>query len=183
MKIAHLFESNRYDVKEIKRNNIEALEDFSEFYNKSNQLSWTLNPQRLLSKIGSTGKLFGLYLDTELVGTIGLKQDDVSDDAFEIGYIMIDADHRTGQNFMKLYVSLIKHIRRSNLVYATTNVDNTKINNILQATNRFTKIAKIRSTFSDSKLYVWLSTSAGGDFDANKETLINNYGTHVLQLF
>ena len=182
MKLVSLLEAARYFVKPVTRQNTEELLNFCEFYNESGQLSWTLTPKRLLAKIGSRGRLFGLYIGDRLVGTIGLKESDISANAFEIGYIMIDEDHRTLPNLLLLYKAMVRKLRTSELVYATTNKENTTINRLLDYSSKFEKVAQIRSNFSTNQLFVWLSTEAG-DFDTNKNSLLKDYGKYLIRMF
>ena len=181
MKIEQLNEAVSYRVVEIRRSDQEGLYDFCDFYNESDQLSWTLTPSRLLGKIGSTGRLYALQYDDKLVGTLGLKQADVTSDSFEIGYIMIADAHRSLKNVMSLYKAAKKRIKSASLVYATTNRDNLTINKLMEFTRKFKKVALVRSTFSTNQLYLWVSTQAG-DIEENTKILLNDYGSHIIRI-
>lgn len=181
MKLESLFEAQSYSVRKITRSDREGLSDFVDFYNESDQLSWTLTPARLLSKIGSNGRLYALYFGDELVGTIGLKESTISPDSMELGYIMIAEQHRSLRNVMKLYNGIKKKLTKFDLVYATTNKDNRTINKLLEFSNKFKKVMLIRSNFSTNQLYVWVST-VSGDVEENTKKLRDDYGSYVLRL-
>lgn len=169
-------QASEYVVKKIRLSDNEELDRFAKFYNDSGELTWKLTPQRIKTKMGSKGKLWGLYTkDTqELVGTIALKHvnDGASVDIGEMGYLMVHPEHRSIQNLMVLFKQAIKKAKLFDAVYVTTNVKNRTINKLLDRTPKLDKILKIKSQFSNNHLFVHTVKNAG---DINSEDIIKAY--------
>ncbi len=156
-------ETLQYEVRRIKNSDREQLQQLSDFYNIYGKVKWSLNPQRLLQKIGSKGRLWGLYIvgDNNLIGSIGIKE--IEPELGEIGYIAIESEHRSLPNTMKLFKEVMRYSRKFDNVYATTNTtgdDSKKVNGLLDRTGKADKILKIRSPYSRSLLYVWTITTS-----------------------
>jgi hypothetical protein len=154
-------ETLQYEVKRIKNSNREELQKFADFYNIWGKVKWNLTPQRIISKLGSKGRLWGLYIKgtNDFVGSIGIKDVSTSTDELgEIGYIAIEPEHRGLPNVMMLFKEVIRYSRKFDNVYATTNTagdDAKKVNGLLDRTGKAEKILKIRSPYSRNLLYVW----------------------------
>jgi len=187
MKLNEIFSQTDYYVEEISRSDSEMLQAFADFYNESGQLSWKLNVSKLKGKLGSRGLAYGLFADGELVGTIGLKQTDIQGyRGAEIGYLMIDEEHRSFRNLMMLYKQALRGAKRFDIVFVTTNIKNRPINVLLTKTNKIEKILKIKSPYSSNKLYVWQSLRTNGDVPRDEryevlrqhfiENIISEYG-------
>lgn len=156
MILKNLFEQATYTVHEIDKSDGDGLQAFCDFYNNSGQLSWQLTPSRLKGKLGSRGSAHGLYIDGELVGTVGLKQMDVSGlIGAEIGYLMIDEKHRSLQNLMLLYKDILDQAKKFDTTFVTTNIKNKTINTLLKRSNKFEKALMIKSPYSNNRLFVW----------------------------
>ena len=196
MKLSNIFETYHstqlneeavgYSVKVIKSNDTELLQKFCEFYNESGQLTWTLTPQRLLSKLGTKGVSAVLLYDDEVVGTIGLKSNNAMSDQYnagEVGYIMVDENHRSLQAVMMIYKSIKKFFNRFDIVFATTNIQNRTINRLLEYTKDFEKVAEIRSTYSSNILYVWSYIDSKFGNEESKEAIKMAFGSHIRRIF
>ena len=172
-------ESVQYEVRRIKATDNNELQKFADFYNESGQLTWKLNPQRLKSKLGSIGRLWGLYIEgtDQMVGTIGIKE--IEDELGEIGYLMIDPAHRSFPNLMSLYKSAFKYSRKFDSVYITTNIKNVVINKLLERTPKIEKMFKARSLFGGGTniLYVWIVRTGR----ENRERVTQYFGENILQ--
>ena len=171
-------QATQYDVRLIKLTDTEGLQQFADFYNESGQLTWALTPARLKQKVGSKGKLWGLYPSgsDQLVGTIGLKvvQSTSDADLGEIGYVMVATEHRSLQNIMKLFKVVLAKARRFDAVYITTNVKNRVINKLLDRTPKAEKILMVKSPFGggQNKLFVYMVTTSASP---QKRQLITDY--------
>lgn len=183
MKHTQLFEqAMQYDVRLIPLSDVDGLQAFADFYNESGQLTWQLTPSRLKQKVGSKGKLWGLYPQgsDEIVGTIGLKtiqshNSDTPDvDLGEIGYVMVDSEHRSLQNVMKMFKVVLAKARKFDAVYITTNVKNKTINKLLDRTPKTDKILLVKSPFGggQNKLVVYMVNTTKSP---NRESLIKDY--------
>jgi hypothetical protein len=148
-----------YEMRKIKVSDNQGLQMFSDFYNESGQLSWRLTPQRLKSKMGSKGQLWGLFIKgtDEMVGSIGLKhiKEDASVDLAEMGYLMLHPNHRSLPNLMTLAKKAIMKAKSFDAVYITTNVKNRTINKLMDRTPKADKILKIKSNYSNNLLWVY----------------------------
>lgn len=183
MKLKELLseETLQYEVKRIKNSDRDELQKFADFYNQSGQLSWTLTPQKIIQKLGSKGRIWGLYIKgtSDLVGTIGIKDLSVGEqDMGEIGYVMVSPEHRSLQNLMMMFKEVIRYSRKFDDVFATTNTNNRPINVLLDRTGKADKILKIRSPYSRNLLFVWnINTSRSGD---NTQALVAHFKQHIL---
>lgn len=183
MKLTEIFSQADYYVEEISKSDTEQLQNFADFYNESGQLSWKLNISKLKSKLGSRGLAYGLYTNGELVGTIGLKQTDVQGyNGAEIGYLMIDEEHRSFKNLMMMYKQALRGAKRFDIVFVTTNIKNRTINVLLSKTNKIEKILKIKSPYSSNKLFVWQSLRTNGDVprDERYEVLRQHFEDNII---
>lgn len=180
MKIRELINEQQYqyEVKKIRLQDSSALQDFADFYNSASQLSWSLTPSRIKQKMGSKGRLWGLYIKGTdiLVGTIGLKHiESDGHDLGEMGYTMVDPDHRSLQNIMLLYKEAIKKAKRFDTTFITTNVKNKTINKLLDRTPKVIQLYKIRSTFgTGNMLYVWGVKTSNFDPEIIKQHFFQN---------
>lgn len=174
-------ESFQYEVRRMKITNIQDLQEFSDFYNTSGQLTWQLTPTRLKQKMGSKGRLWGLFIEgtDSLVGTIGLKE--IEDELGEIGYLMIHENHRSLKNVLLLYKAAFKYSRKFNTVYVTTNIKNKTINKLLDRFSKIDKMFKIRSPFGGgaNNLFVWVVNTGKQDV----EHLTNFFKENIIQEF
>ena len=171
-------ESVQYEMKRIKNSNRAELQKFAEFYNQSGQLSWTLTPQKILQKLGSKGRIWGLYIKgtDNLVGTIGIKDLGVGDqDIAEMGYVMVAPEHRSLPNVMMMFKEALRYSRKFDDVFITTNTNNRPINTLLDRTGKADKILKIRSPYSRN---LWnVKTSRSGD---NTQAITDHFRQHIL---
>jgi predicted acetyltransferase len=174
-----------YEVRKIRVSDAAGLQEFSDFYNNSGELTWKLTPQRLKKKIGSKGKLWGLYVKEtgEMVGSIGLKHvnDGATVDIGEMGYAMLHPDHRSLPNLMTIFKQAIRKARAFDAVYVTTNTKNRTINKLLDRTPKLEKILKIKSQFSNNLLYVHYVKNTGNE--QNEEIIRAYFKEHTLQEF
>lgn len=133
------------------------LEDACGLINEGGQLSWTLTPSRLKSKLGNTGKIFGLFINSEIVGTIGLKETSVNGViGAEVGYLYLDPDNRSFTNYVKLYSALKKHANKFNFIYATTVTTNRTINRLMEHNDSVQFGFSSQSPFSSNILNYWI---------------------------
>ena len=163
-------QSEQYVVKKISTRDREALHTFADFYNSAGQLTWVLTPTRLLQKIGTKGRLWGLYTksNNELVGTIGLKHlvDDSNHDLGEIGYTMVAEGHRSLPNVMKLFKAALVKAKTFDAVFITTNTKNRTMNKLLDRTPKTDKLFMVKSPYngSSNKLFVYaVNTTSSPD--------------------
>ena len=188
MKVSHIFtkkqiiieqESNQYEVRKIMLTDNNELQKFADFYNMAGQLSWQLNPSRIKSKIGTKGRLWGLYIkDSDmLVGTIAVKE--IETELGEVGYLMLDPDHRSFKNVMTLYRVILKYSRKFESVYITTNIKNKTINKLLDKTEKIEKMFMAKSQFGGGAnlLYVWI-VKTGRE---NPERIREYFNTNIIQ--
>lgn len=165
MRITFLNESVSYHVDEVMLHDDEEVSTFTDLINDGGQLSWTLTPDRLRSKLGSKGKLFGLYNDQDAVGVIGIKEaivDGVT--GGEIGYLYIDPDYRSLQNAIKLYNIALDNAHRFPFLMATTVTSNRQVNTLLDKSSKMKKLFTIKSPYSSNMLNYWLAYDSSGSF-------------------
>lgn len=166
-------------VSEIEHSNTELLSQFCDFYNESGQLSWQLNPTRLLSKLGSSGKAYALLSEGVVVGTIGLKEHSAGGlDGAEIGYFMVDPEYRSFKAALSLFNATKEASREFDYVMSTTNVNNTTINRLSEH-SKFMQLAfEAKSPFSSNRLNYWVSTINNGSHSIEEviEVLSDEYG-------
>jgi len=176
-----LDQSLQYEVRKIKNSNREELQKLIDFYNQFGQLKRTITLQKLLQKIGNKGRMWGLYIKgtEELIGSIGIKDLSIGDkDIAEIGYIMVEPEHRSFKTVMMLVKETLRYARRFDDAFITTNIKSKAMNQLLDRTGKAYKILKIKSPFDRSLLYVWnVSTSKSGD---NVQVLTDHFRKHIL---
>jgi len=174
-------ESTNYELRTIKISDSQGLQQFSEFYNEAGTLSWKLTPNRLKQKLGSRGRLWGLFIEgtDEMVGSIGLKtiKDDEGQSLAEMGYLMIAKGHGSLPNVMTLYKAALKRVKSFDAVFMTTDVKNRKINKLLDRSNKSHLVLMIKSPFSNNKLYVW---QVGKSSDS-RSIIYSQFSQHILQ--
>jgi len=176
-------ETNVYEIKEIQRSDMNGLKMFSDFYNDSGELTWKLTASRLASKIGSRGSAFGLYdsLSNMLVGTIAVKE--IEGDLGEIGYLMIEKEHRSLPNVIRLFKAAIKSAKRFDVLFATTNIKNKGINKLLNRTPKSDLLLKVKSPFGGgrNKLFVWTINHRGVMTEDKIQAIKNNFQDLIMK--
>ena len=172
-----------YEIRVMKIANRDELQQFSDFYNDANTLAWKLTPSRLKSKMGSRGRLWGLFIKgtDEMVGSIGLKtiKDDEGSSLAEMGYLMIAKGHGSLPNVMLLYKAALKRVKMFDAVFMTTDVKNKVINKLLDKSTKAHQFLHINSPFSSSKLYVWQV----GRSEEGKELISKHFSEHIIKEF
>jgi len=175
--------SEQYEVRVIKISDKAGLQMFADFYNEAGTLSWKLTPQRLLTKLGSRGRLWGLFVKgtDQMAGSIGLKtiKDEEGSSLAEMGYLMLDKEHSSLPNVLKLYKAALKRVKMFDAVFMTTDVKNKKINKLLNRDSKSTLFLNIKSPFSNSKLYVWMI----GKSEESKEIISSHFDEYVIKEF
>lgn len=175
--------SEQYDVRVIKISDKAGLQMFSDFYNEAGTLSWKLTPQRLLKRLGSRGRLWGLFVkgSDEMVGSIGLKviKDEEGSSLAEMGYLMLAKEHSSLPNVLKLYRAALKRVKMFDAVFMTTDVKNKKINKLLDRDSKSTLFLHINSPFTTNKLYVWMI----GKSEESKEIISLYFDEHIIKEF
>lgn len=173
--------SNDYEIRIMKIANRDNLQTFSDFYNEAGTLTWKLTPSRLKQKLGSRGRLWGLFVKgtDEMVGSIGLKtiKDEEGSSLAEMGYLMISKGHGSLPNVMLLYKAALKRVKMYDAVFMTTDIRNKVINKLLDKSNKSHLFLKISSPFSSNKLYVWQV----GKSEEGKEIISKHFAEHILQ--
>jgi len=177
-------EENQYDLRPIKITDAEGLQQFADFYNDSGNLTWKLTPNRLKKKLGSRGRLWGLYQQgsDQMIGSIGLKtiKDEEGSRLAEMGYLMIAKTHRSLPNVMILYKAALKRVKTFDAVFMTTDIKNKTINKLLDRSAKSELILQIKSPFGNNKLYVWKV----GRRDNEARSIIDQYfSDHIIKEF
>lgn len=154
MKIIHILESN-LSIKELIDS--DDLQNACDLINDGGQLSWTLTPSRLLGKLGSSGKLFGLFSSNQMIGTIGLKETTIDGiTGAEVGYLYIIPEHRSFNAYSMLYRAVKDVANQYNFVFATTVTTNTVINRLMARNQYVTFGFEKKSPFSSNILNYWI---------------------------
>lgn len=176
-------DSTQYELKVIKVSDTAGLQQFSDFYNEAGTLSWSLTPNRLKQRIGSRGRLWGLYIQgtDQMIGSIGLKtvKDDEGQRLAEMGYLMLTKGHGTLPNVMTLYKAALKRVKTFDAVFMTTDIKNRKINKLLDRSNKSHLSLMIKSPYSTAKLYVWQV----GKIKTSQEIIRSHFDEHTLKVF
>lgn len=155
MKVLQLFESTLH-IEELTSN--EELQDACDLINDGAQLSWTLTPSRLLGKLGSSGKLFGLFDSNDMVGTIGLKETTIEGiTGAEVGYLYIRPDSRSFNAYTLLYRAIRDVASNYQFIFATTVTTNKTINTLMKRNQYVTFGFSQKSPFSSNILNYWIA--------------------------
>lgn len=171
MKLYNIFESS-----EVTKISDSQLQDACELINDGGQLSWTLTPSRLKGKLGSIGKIFGLYIGGQVVGTIGLKEININGVVgVEVGYLYLHPEYRTFSNYVQLYTPLISVASQYNFIYLTTVTTNTVINKLMNHNSNVKHGFTSKSPFSSNMLNYWVARGTKMDVDSVVELLQDKF--------
>lgn len=165
-------------IKQIKSSDKDRLQEFADFYNASGQLSRKLTVNNITKKLGSLGKIYGLVNteDNSIVGTIAVKQIDSSSDKTvgEVGYFMIDKGYSSLQNVIRMFKEIKRKSRVFDVVIATTNLKNKRINKLMDRSVDADILFQVRSPFSSNKLNLWVLNNSTDLSDENVRDVIRN---------
>ena len=173
MKVLQLFESTLH-IEELSSE--EELQQACDLINDGAQLSWTLTPSRLLGKLGSSGKLFGLYDSNDMVGTIGLKETTIEGiTGAEVGYLYIKPEARSFNAYTLLYRAIRDVANNYQFIFATTVTSNKTINTLMKRNQYVTFGFSQKSPFSSNILNYWIAHGTKMSIDKVEQHLSDEY--------
>lgn len=173
-----------FEVDSIDKSDFDALQEACDLINDGGQLSWSLDPSRIISKLGNIGQLFGLYNEnSNMVGVIGLKETKIDNiTGVEIGYLYIDPEYRSLRNATLLYNKAITQSNKYPFIIASTNVTNKNVNSLLSKSSKMEFVFIAKSPYSSNKLNYWISSHNNGSVDVDdiKEKLQEKHSNNII---
>lgn len=178
MKVIHLFE-NILSTKQL--NNIDEYQEACDLINEGGQLSWTLTPSRLDGKLGGSGKLFGLYTESTMVGTIGLKETTIDGVVgAEVGYLYVSDNARSFNAYVSLYSEIKNTASEYNFIFATTVSTNKVINTLMKRNSHVSFGFSQKSPYSSNILNYWIAHGTKMDIDQSVQHLSDEFLTEAI---
>lgn len=157
--------SGGYEIRPITRSVKNELHRMVKLY-EENGFYRGIKPSKILQRIGSKGKIWGLYdARNELVGTITIKSSKFDFiEAGEIGLFYVRPDAVTLKNVSALLQTAIKEGKKHDIVYAITSKKNKGMETIMINSGDLSPIFDARSPNTNQKITVWLSSVSNGKF-------------------